>query len=1606
MKLTELFGKIGNKTCPCCGGAGEHKTGFECYLCDSGGDVPRRTPDDEKCDGSYQDGGPSHLNDDGRAWLKGYRKGKTITRGRTMAALDSRWNPPREEGAHRDVHPQVQSIGPVYHATRAEHWPPSAKEAPHLHFGTLQAAHERIASGEHSYGATPQHEGRWRLFEAHLQGPVHPHHIYDDEAQEVPYTAGYDTSRIYPYENETEDVGSTSFLAPHHAVKRWKEIPVGDRTAAADDAGLIHRGVSVVLPEHIHAFVHDEAQPAPARAHMLLSEVRKQHPEITSEEAHGTTGGLGNFWSPSKNKAAEYGDQGGWTAYRDHEREHHCGGYDSNMGGCPTTKVVMHAGTPPEKHHWNEVFRSGEKYDPEISWRLPVRPGAPLMVHGISWKPGEDNKHYEDRAEEKTPFERYDFLRPVKKRAGANGDLPNDLRMEFTPHHTDEKWLPRPDTGERDTFHRVQAFAGDDPARVGEMSWYPKTGEVAHVWVRNDHRRRGIGSAMWNYGVQAATEQGHKLPEHSPNQSDAGSAWAQRNARVAMPSKKYPRPEGIHTEIQPMEHGSQDWHQMERKNPGWDHQVLHGYHDDEHAGSITFSTHPRNPALSVGMMDVDPDHSGKGIASAMQDDLADAHPSHFIDHGSRTRQGKDWWDSYEDPAPHRNIHNLPQEQWGKAFDVPEEKPAPKGEAWGHHIMRLSPEDHAYVTGRGMWDGHESAKRVLKTIGDSPVTWHTDVDSPEYSGHARIAAEEAADAIHPEGRHEAGQTPLMRVLLHTKNGKTVDQVSVRPHVDYSDLPSGYDNHGRDFRLSRPVKHPSLSRTASASGEYTFSHVPATEGDPHSFEAHDQAGKNVGYATAEEHPDHVFMDEVYVHPDARGKGLGRSLTQNVLDHFQGREVRLKPDAYQAEQDKEPGPDSARLRQFYHSMGFRPDPSGRMVRTASSDDDYRMEHRPPDAEGGIPLHDLTKNLPSDIYQTLHHYDPTIGDPADNSFSEARSAIYKARGNPEAKIRIYRALPAEHAHQGFRPGDWVSTSKEYARGHARHHADPKHDWPVIRTTVRAGDLHTSGDDLREYGYNGDKPKMGMISFKGGYHQEVRDAADGTIVPVKRRPKTATIADGGPVPEGIQGSDHEGHEVVMTPQDGWAHVDGSHGHEDGSDIGDHAVYTMHHTWLPEGKYWGPNSAQNDQRLFEGDHLRPEIRKDVLNRVNTYMRPRYKEWPSWTKVYFAGSQAAQWLDQNGQGNGDFDILIGIDFERFRKDNPEYDAEADDAIAKLLTDGMHKTINEDGAWFQLQDGREVGPFDRTYFVNPLAYDIRKIHPYAAYNITDDTWAVHPLQVPEDWDATHLPESYWGYAESLLNEVKAIGQLPPEERHRMAANLWEELHTHRSDAFGDKGHGLFDLSNIVEKYMDQHPDKPWAKLYQWKNESPSGPRPWVPTTARRTTLTTLFDSRTAAAGADYGGMMIAIVPPKGICKDLAVEDGEPVDAMHVTLAYMGSSSEYTKAQREGLHALVEGWARTQKPLTANVGGVGTFVNPDQHVLWAAVDIPGGGAFRESLVETLERHGYNVRNDHGWTPHLTLSYGESHFRFMPKVKPASWEVEQIHVCVGGSWEAVALG
>lgn len=137
-------------------------------------------------------------------------------------------------------------------------------------------------------------------------------------------------------------------------------------------------------------------------------------------------------------------------------------------------------------------------------------------------------------------------------------------------------------------------------------------------------------------------------------------------------------------------------------------------------------------------------------------------------------------------------------------------------------------------------------------------------------------------------------------------------------------------------------------------------------------------------------------------------------------------------------------------------------------TDDDDYRMKHRSP-GPGAIPIHDMTGSnseggVPEDWYTHPHYY--TSGEVSPREQKSTQALYNRVRGNPEAPVNVYRALPGGHTH--FNTGDWVTPSLEYARQHAVQDDDPSNDWPVIKTTVPAKHLWQDGNSYYEMGYHG----------------------------------------------------------------------------------------------------------------------------------------------------------------------------------------------------------------------------------------------------------------------------------------------------------------------------------------------------------------------------------------------------------------------------------------------------------------------------------------------------------------------------------------------------------
>lgn len=130
------------------------------------------------------------------------------------------------------------------------------------------------------------------------------------------------------------------------------------------------------------------------------------------------------------------------------------------------------------------------------------------------------------------------------------------------------------------------------------------------------------------------------------------------------------------------------------------------------------------------------------------------------------------------------------------------------------------------------------------------------------------------------------------------------------------------------------------------------------------------------------------------------------------------------------------------------------------------------------------------------------------------------------------------------------------------------------------------------------------------------------------------------------------------------------------------------------------------------------------------------------------------------------------------------------------------------------------------------------------------------------------------------------------------------------------------------------------------------------------------RAVTASANHDGVMVAFFLDPEMAQQFAVEGGEPPEALHMTLAYLGNQDE-AGASADELARVVGEWAAQTPPISGEISGHGVFTNGDKPVTHMSVDCPDLPAARQSLIEHLQANGLHPRMDHGFDPHITLAY-----------------------------------
>lgn len=235
--------------------------------------------------------------------------------------------------------------------------------------------------------------------------------------------------------------------------------------------------------------------------------------------------------------------------------------------------------------------------------------------------------------------------------------------------------------------------------------------------------------------------------------------------------------------------------------------------------------------------------------------------------------------------------------------------------------------------------------------------------------------------------------------------------------------------------------------------------------------------------------------------------------------------------------------------------------------------------------------------------------------------------------------------------------------------------------------------------------------------------------------------------------------------------------------------------------YFSTPDARLDPGLFSGNRIKPTIRTAILALLYGFLEPHFSYPHLWTRVWLAGSGVSyQW--SSARFPGDLDCLVGVNFEKFRECNPGYADVSDDEIAKTLNEGFNQSLMpQTSSWHG---------YELTFYVNPDSWDIRNIHPYAAYDLTTGEWTVPPSThaAPNNpswarmagYDVKRAEDATRIYTQALA-DLRATQnpayRLNAETRLNQAidagADLYEEIHGGRRVAFSRTGQGYDDWAN---------------------------------------------------------------------------------------------------------------------------------------------------------------------------------------------------------------------
>jgi 2'-5' RNA ligase len=170
------------------------------------------------------------------------------------------------------------------------------------------------------------------------------------------------------------------------------------------------------------------------------------------------------------------------------------------------------------------------------------------------------------------------------------------------------------------------------------------------------------------------------------------------------------------------------------------------------------------------------------------------------------------------------------------------------------------------------------------------------------------------------------------------------------------------------------------------------------------------------------------------------------------------------------------------------------------------------------------------------------------------------------------------------------------------------------------------------------------------------------------------------------------------------------------------------------------------------------------------------------------------------------------------------------------------------------------------------------------------------------------------------------------------------------------------------------QPFAR--RWADETPGGKKKRYQKLPVKVAKKAYTADRVGDAG--HTGVMIALYPDEAATAAIAVAKGvtEQADALHLTLCYLGDSTEQHLATNKArlLDSIAQFAMQHWTPLSGEVAGVGRFFNEESdgtNAVYVSPDIAALPEMRQQLVDWIHRAGFDYAQNHGFTPHITVAY-----------------------------------